>query len=1030
MARMIPGRVRNEGISLYEQGLVTLDKEQDSCLLFQVDGALIQFSLDDSEIHCECSGFVQKQYCLHLAAVEHAIKNDKQFKPFLEKAEAKVESEAIESAPSFGKLFLEQLQFNTAQEQSYRLSASGQLSPYSSDFWWTLKIKRLPDSRSYIIRDIKAFLQSVRKESYYQIGKNYIEPLSLSNFDQASQALIDFLWRVLPRRQMGLADYYFPNQGRYLSLPVGFFEEGLTLLGALEQFSLDIDQEVYTRVSLTQLTGKEGLFFFKVVDRGDVIDFSYEAISQHLFFDNEYLWHQGTFYHLDLKQHRLITALQSLPLIDEHRRNISFLKSEQAQLAARLLDFQSLGQVDAPADFVIKDFVPSFDLDLEPDGRVVLRVTFDYGQEIVSSRKELLNLPFASHFEHEQTIFQTIKTCGFIGEFTAYHAPLVDKKLYFFFNHILPRLNQLGIVRIAEGLELLKRQTSPQVLIDHQEGLLAISFDFTDITEDDVDLALSALLANESYFISQTGQLIEFDEETRKISQTLQLTAVEGRLHQRKVLVPTLNTFQLERLTREMPRVSFSAEFEQLAYDLSHPEEMVLPAIPIKAELRDYQQIGVKWLRMLDRYGFGGILADDMGLGKTLQTIAFLTTCLNSETKVLILSPSSLIYNWQDEFVKFAPELDVAVAYGPKTVRERIIAQNHQITISSYSSFRQDIERYQTRTFDYLILDEAQMMKNNQSKLAQYLRQFEVKRCFALSGTPIENKLLEIWSIFQIVMPGLLPGKTSFMKWSAQMVATRISPFILRRKKEDVLPELPDLIEMTHHNELADEQKSIYLAQLRQMQEEVGQATNQDFQVKKMEILSGLMRLRQICDTPSLFMTYQGASGKLESLKELLLHLKASQRRVLIFSQFRGMLDLIGELLADLEMTFFKMTGSTASDKRQEMTHCFNQGECDAFLISLKAGGVGLNLTGADTVILVDLWWNPAVEMQAIGRAHRLGQKGIVEVYRLITKGTIEEKILALQANKRHLVNTVLDGQDSKNSLSLAEIRQILGMDE
>jgi len=251
----------------------------------------------------------------------------------------------------------------------------------------------------------------------------------------------------------------------------------------------------------------------------------------------------------------------------------------------------------------------------------------------------------------------------------------------------------------------------------------------------------------------------------------------------------------------------------------------------------------------------------------------------------------------------------------------------------------------------------------------------------------------------------------------------------MRRKKEDVLQELPELTEVVYRNDLVDSQKAIYLAQLQQMQERVLHATDEELNRNKIEILSGLMRLRQICDTPALFLeSYQGGSGKLDSLRELLEQIHSSNHRVLIFSQFRGMLDLIEQELHHLGMGAFKITGSTPAKERQEMTMAFNGGEKDAFLISLKAGGVGLNLTGADTVILVDLWWNPAVEAQAIGRAHRIGQERKVEVYRMITRGTIEEKIQELQDNKKNLISTILDGTESRSSLSMAEIREILGI--
>ena len=592
----------------------------------------------------------------------------------------------------------------------------------------------------------------------------------------------------------------------------------------------------------------------------------------------------------------------------------------------------------------------------------------------------------------------------------------------------LPHFRRLGKVSVAENLTALYQVERPAVSVQTNGGLLDIGFDFTSIDQTEVDDALEALFSANDYFISRSGKVLVFDEETKRVRKTLQdLRAKKGKdgIFQTQKIA----AYQLSELFKDQEKVSFSEEFRHLAFDLTHPEEFALPTLKVEATLRDYQETGVKWMSMLHRYGFGGILADDMGLGKTLQTIAFLSSQLKKEINVLILAPSSLIYNWLDEFAKFAPEMDVAVIYGLKPVRDNLIAEGHQVMITSYASFRQDVEEYSQLNFDYLFLDEAQVMKNAQTKIAHHLRNFEVKNTFALSGTPIENNLGELWSIFQIVLPGLLPSKKNFLKLPAETVARFIKPFVMRRKKEDVLQELPDLIEVSYRNELADSQKAIYLAQLKQMRERVLTSTEEELNRSKMEILSGLMRLRQICDTPALFMEdYHGESGKLESLMELLEQIQTGSHRVLIFSQFRGMLDIIEKELKKMKIETFKITGSTPAKERQEMTNAFNNGEGDAFLISLKAGGVGLNLTGADTVILVDLWWNPAVESQAIGRAHRMGQERNVEVYRLITRGTIEEKIQELQESKRHLVSTILDGTESRSSLTVAEIREILGI--
>ena len=475
--------------------------------------------------------------------------------------------------------------------------------------------------------------------------------------------------------------------------------------------------------------------------------------------------------------------------------------------------------------------------------------------------------------------------------------------------------------------------------------------------------------------------------------------------------------------------VHVSKEFKQMAYYLANPNRFDAPPYEVNAQLRSYQKEGVQWMSMLQFHHFGGILADDMGLGKTLQTITFLNAHLKENDRVLILAPSSLLYNWKEEFRKFTPDVDVEVVYGNAKSRLAQIEKQATITITSYSSFRSDVEEYQKYHYRYLILDEAQMVKNSQTKIAHALREFDVETCFALSGTPIENRLEEIWSIFQFVLPGLLPSKKEFSKLTPEMVAKLIQPFILRRKKEEVVLELPPLNEHLYSNELTSPQKSLYIAQVQRMQDIVESHSDDELQKKKIELLAGLTRLRQICNTPSLFLDdYSGKSGKMDSLIELLSILRKKGARPLIFSQFTKMLELIELELEKQGLAYFKLTGQTPSDERQEMVNAFNAGKKDCFLISLKAGGTGLNLTGADTVILCDLWWNPSVEMQAIGRSHRIGQTKQVDVYRLVTLGTIEEKIQELQESKKELVNTVLEGQESKNNLTVEDIKEILGV--
>lgn len=1028
MAKLIPGKLRMEGVTLYETGNIEIIKEKGNRLYTRVAGEDLRYSLEDDLVFCACDFFQKRGYCLHLAALEHYLKNDEEGQVILQALEkGHEEQEEVETKVSFGGSFLERIQ-PQKREKIYTLSAQGQVEAGTNRLLWTLRIGLVDSQKYYVIRDIPLFLKVLVLRKSYMIGKHYENDLSWDAFDTASQEVLTFLCGLI---EEGLSqDLFFPNQGRHLFFPLTFFEQGVELLMNLEDFHFEHQITSYENLLFHDLDPDAELFSFSVQEYPDYFEMEIsESERVNVFYGGAVLFHKGNLYLLNPKQISLLKEIKELPQEERGRKCLQFDNSDRDRLAACLPLFGQLGTVSAPERLQIRPFSPIFYFDREDDGRIRLDIQFDYGDVKVTSRQQLEQLLFSSDAVLEDQLFQVCLGAGFEADFQSWRQALKPEAVYSFFHHTIPAFEKLGQVFLSDEINQLYSVQAPQVQIESKGGLLEIQFDFQGIAQEEIDQALKALTSNQDFYISSSDQVYFFDEETKQIRQNLQELGVElkdGSFQARKSLA-----YSLSQLFEGRDRISFSEEFQHLAHDLTHPEDFPLGDIRVQASLRDYQEKGVRWLQMLHHYGFGGILADDMGLGKTLQTIAFLTSQVTEDSRVLILAPSGLIYNWADEFRKFAPQLDLAVVHGLKANREAILSENHQIYVTSYATFRQDSELYQEMAFDFLFLDEAQVMKNAQTKIAQSLRQFVVPAVFALSGTPIENHLGELWSIFQIVLPGLLPNKKEFMKLPADRVAQFIKPFVMRRKKEEVLTELPDLIEVVYKNELEDQQKAIYLAQLQQMRDRLAQVTDQEFQRSRVEILSGLMRLRQICDTPALFMDdYQGASGKLDSLRDLLLQVADGGHRVLIFSQFKGMLEKIEKELPDLGLTSFKITGSTPAHDRQEMTKAFNQGERDAFLISLKAGGVGLNLTGADTVILVDLWWNPAVEAQAIGRAHRMGQEQMVEVYRLITKGTIEEKIQELQEQKKHLVSQVLDGTESRASLSLAEIREILGISE
>jgi len=1029
MAKLIPGKLRMEGVELYETGQIEIIKEQDHRIYARVADEEIRYSLDDDLIFCTCAFFKKRGYCVHLAALEYYFKNDQLGQEILLNLEAnQEEKETVETQVTFGGKFLESIQA-PSQSDLYQLSVQGQVEAGTNRIIWTLRIGLSKQERFYVIRDIPLFLKVIEAAKPYMIGKHYETSLRLEQFDKASQEVLSFLLGLIEEKTDN--PIFFPNQGRHLYFPKTFFEQGVSLLMGLDVFQFDHQLTTYYHLLFQDFDGQAGLFSFEIKEKSNYYEMEIlERTGTNVYYGGQVLFSKGNFYLLTKKQASLLDALRKVPLDHSGRKILQFDSSVRDLLASTLFQFKELGKVEAPESLKIQSFRPSFYMEREEDGSIRLDMQFQYETCLVTTRNELENLPFASDIQLEKQIFQLALSAGFEADFRSWRQSLKAEAVHMFFQEVLPAFAALGELKISESMQDLYQIQKPQVQISSKGSLLEIQFDFQDIDQEEINRAMKALVAKQDYYISSSDQVYYFDEQTKRIRQDLEdlgIDEIESAAFQaRKSLAYTLS-----HLFKDQDQVTFTDEFRHLAHHLTHPEDFPMTPLNIKADLRDYQKKGIQWLQMLHHYGFGGILADDMGLGKTLQAIAFLSSQMHEKSRVLILAPSGLIYNWADEFQKFAPNLDVAVVHGLKPYRETILAEKHQVYVTSYATFRQDSEIYQNLSFDFLFLDEAQVMKNAQTKIAKILRKFVVPSVFALSGTPIENNLGELWSIFQIVLPGLLPAKKDFMKLPAERVAQFIKPFVMRRKKEDVLTELPDLIEVVYKNELEDQQKAIYLAQLQQMQERLGQVTDSEFQRNRVEILTGLMRLRQICDTPALFMEdYKGDSGKLDSLRDLLSQIAEGNHRVLIFSQFRGMLDHIEEELPKLGLTSFKITGSTPSQERQEMTKAFNQGERDVFLISLKAGGVGLNLTGADTVILVDLWWNPAVESQAIGRAHRMGQDQAVEVYRLVTRGTIEEKIQELQEEKKNLVSEVLDGTESRGSLTLTEIQEILGISQ
>lgn len=609
-----------------------------------------------------------------------------------------------------------------------------------------------------------------------------------------------------------------------------------------------------------------------------------------------------------------------------------------------------------------------------------------------------------------------------------------DEKIYSFLRYTMPILktkaktvfsDSFGQLKISETMGISAR-------VSYKIDLLEADFS-TELSNDEMLGILAAVKLKENFYRRSDGSFISLENNDKKyIFELLErLEFSPSELEGQRKQLPSYYSLYLNALDGVEKDESFIEYIENI--------KKIEPNIPehLNDVLRFYQKDGIKWLKQLSELGLGGILADDMGLGKTLQVLAFIEG-EHPKNPALVVAPSALTYNWYSECTRFTPDLRVLVIDGTRDERAGLIEKvnEYNLIITSYPILRRDIALYQQHEFSYCFIDEAQYIKNPKTMNARSVKKVRASRKFALTGTPIENSLSELWSIFDFIMSGYLYDLRTFRNvYETPIVKdgntdtsndfrAKIKPFILRRMKSEVLSELPEKLEYTVYADLTPEQRKMYSSYL-------ALAKNRTISLlkegNKIQILTLLMRLRQICCHPSLFdENYTYESGKLNLLMELVESAVSSGHRILIFSQYTSMLELIRSELSKKNTRCFYLDGKTPSYERLEMADRFNGGERNIFLISLRAGGTGLNLTGADMVIHYDPWWNPAAMDQASDRAYRIGQLKDVQVIRLAARGTIEERILRLQEAKRSLADDMITANNENfASLSNEEIMEL-----
>ncbi len=606
------------------------------------------------------------------------------------------------------------------------------------------------------------------------------------------------------------------------------------------------------------------------------------------------------------------------------------------------------------------------------------------------------------------------------------------ERLYLLKTEGLPALAELGEVRLSERLRNMAVRDAPSLSVRAtvKDDLLDVEIDASGLKPADLETYLKAYRRRQRFTRLSCGDIVRIGAEAREAAGLADALGVEvDGLAAGGLSVPRNRSFALDALldrarTLEVRRDrSFEAFVAEL--DRLEGEELGAPA-GLAAELRAYQLDGFRWLETMVRLGFGCVLADDMGLGKTIQVIAHVLARKEAgeDGCTLVVAPSSLVCNWVAELERFAPALRVRAVVGSPAERARMLEQadDLDVAVTSYDLLRRDVELYASMRFARVVADEAQYIKNPRAQVSRSIKCVPAGTRIALTGTPIENRLLELWSIFDFAVPGLLGSRTEFAKRfespveggerdAERTLRALVGPFMLRRVKEDVLADLPEKTESTVYVEMGPEQKMLYLASQDRLARQVQHRGDRRFKEEKLQVLAELTKLRQICCDPRLhFEGYAGRSAKLEACVDLVASAVDAGHRVLVFSQFAEMLSLIDEALEGRGLACECLTGSTRRDERARMVERFQAGELPVFLISLKAGGVGLNLTAADTVIHYDPWWNVAARDQASDRAHRIGQTHAVNVIDLVVRDSVEERIQKMQGRKRALVDGVLAG--------------------
>lgn len=931
---------------------------------------------------------------------------------------------------------------------------------------------KIGNKRMYKLKNLAEFYKNMVNAEFYKYGDKLEFVHTKEIFEKESQELLEFIMKY--SEIIAFTNSNVNSNYRYYGKALN---ESSIIVG---NTAMDELFEVLKNKKIMIVRDYENATV-EFLDENPKIDFKLEKVSQTEYriitnFDiYKIVVLRGREHKYVLTENKLFrcnkefenTTLRLLKLFREnYLTQVLLSKNELKELFSVILPrVKNAIKIDENVQEEIKEYQPEklgvkVFLDFDENEYITANVKLCYGEKEFNplNEQEEKEFKYARNIIDETKAFNVFRRTGFMYDIKNLRFILPDEeKIYEFLVNDINYYMQKFEVLATENFKSkeIVRPKIGSLGVRVENNLLSVDLSQLNFDIDELKNVISKYKLKKKYYRLKNGSFINLQESNEIDFIDKLITGTDTSYEELKsgtVRLPVNRTLYLNQLLKKIKGTEIikNKEYKNIIDGLDKElidEEEIIPE-NLKGILRPYQKTGFKWLKTLDRYKFGGILADDMGLGKTIQIISILLDYINNceeHRASIVISPSSLSLNWKNEIEKFAPGLNIKVVRGAATERKTIInnIEKYDLLITSYDLLKRDIDIYieQNYNFKFIIADEAQYLKNNNTKNAKAIKQLNADTRFALTGTPIENSLSELWSIFDFVMPGYLFSYKEFKstyetaivkeedKETLDKLKMLIEPFILRRNKKEVLTELPEKTITVLNNEMEEEQKNIYLSYLVQAKQELQDEINiNGYEKSQIKILAALTRLRQICCHPELFIeNYTGGSSKLEQCLEIIEDGIMAGHKILLFSSYTSMFEIIEKELNKRNIKFFKLTGATKVDERIELVDEFNNNpEIGVFLISLKAGGTGLNLIGADMVIHYDPWWNISAENQATDRAYRIGQKNNVQVYKLITKDTIEEKIYEMQQKKAELTENMLSTQTTFiNKLSKEDIMNL-----